>query len=373
MNQVARLRSRYLRLVSLLAVFSTSLAAAHEIRPTIATLTVQPAAPAELEIRIDLEAALSGLARADTVEGTAVYEELRALEPDALRRRFQDGSAALLSGFEIKFDDAIAPLSLRKLDIPAVGDKAVSRISTFSAEISIPSKARSVSWRAPAAIGSTVFRLIELPSRRALFAALLQPGEISPKIDIGAAKAGFDFGRYVVLGFEHIVPKGLDHILFVVGLFLLNARLRPLLWQVSAFTLAHSATLALGIYGVLRVPPSIVEPIIAASIVFVAVENLATDRLNRWRPAVVFLFGLIHGLGFAGVLAEIGLPKEAFISALLGFNIGVELGQLAVIAACFLAVGIWFRNRTWYRVAIARPASAAIALIAAYWFIERMA
>ena len=110
-----------------------------------------------------------------------------------------------------------------------------------------------------------------------------------------------------------------------------------------------------------------------ASIVFVAVENLFTDRLHRWRPFVIFAFGLLHGLGFAGVLAEIGLPKAHFVSALVGFNIGVELGQLAVIAACFLAVGLWFRHRQWYRQAITMPASIAVACIAVIWVVERTA
>ena len=104
-----------------------------------------------------------------------------------------------------------------------------------------------------------------------------------------------------------------------------------------------------------------------------AVENLFTDRLQRWRPAVVFAFGLLHGLGFAGVLSEVGLARAQFVTGLIGFNLGVELGQLAVIAACFLGVGLWFRHRHWYRRAIAMPASAAVALVAAFWFVERIA
>ncbi|MEM6734376.1 MAG: HupE/UreJ family protein, partial [Myxococcota bacterium] len=137
---------------------------------------------------------------------------------------------------------------------------------------------------------------------------------------------------YLVQGVLHIVPKGLDHILFVLGLFLLSTAWKPLLWQVSAFTLAHSVTLGLSMAGVWQMPGHIVEPIIAASIVYVAVENIFTTDLNPWRPVLVFAFGLLHGLGFAGVLGEIGMPTDAFFTALLAFNVGVELGQLAVIA-----------------------------------------
>jgi hydrogenase/urease accessory protein HupE len=176
----------------------------------------------------------------------------------------------------------------------------------------------------------------------------------------------------MVLGFTHILPLGLDHILFVLGLYLLSVHIRPLLIQVTSFTVAHSVTLGLGLYGVVTVSPSIVEPLIAASILFVAVENFVTDRLTLWRPYLVFGFGLIHGLGFAGVLHEIGLERDDFVNGLVAFNVGVELGQLAVIAIAFLATGLWFRDRPWYRNRIVRPASVVIGLAGAYWLVERL-
>ena len=177
--------------------------------------------------------------------------------------------------------------------------------------------------------------------------------------------------RYIALGFLHIIPKGLDHILFVLGLFLLSTSLRTLLWQISAFTLAHSVTLGLSMAGVWQMPGEVVEPIIAASIVYVAVENIYTAKLTPWRPALVFVFGLLHGLGFAGVLSEIGMPTDAFFTALLAFNIGVEVGQLSVIAIAFALV-FWIRNRPSYRQWVVVPASSAIALVGIYWTIERI-
>lgn len=176
---------------------------------------------------------------------------------------------------------------------------------------------------------------------------------------------------YVRLGFLHIIPKGLDHILFVLGLFFLGNSLRALLWQVSAFTAAHSVTLGLSMAGVWQVPGEIVEPIIAASIVYVAVENILTDKLNPRRTTLVFVFGLLHGLGFAGVLGEIGMPPGEFVTALLTFNVGVEVGQLTVIALAFALVG-GVRNRRTYRPWIAVPASFAIGLVGVYWTIERI-
>ena len=169
-------------------------------------------------------------------------------------------------------------------------------------------------------------------------------------------------GRYVVLGFTHILPKGLDHVLFVLGIFLVSRRLRPILLQVTAFTIAHSITLALSISGVFSLPPSIVEPAIAFSIAYIAIENVVVKDLRPWRYGMVFGFGLLHGLGFAGVLRELGLPPSAFVTALFGFNVGVELGQLTVIGAAFLMVGFWFRDRTWYRSRVVLPASLMIAV-----------
>ena len=176
---------------------------------------------------------------------------------------------------------------------------------------------------------------------------------------------------YVKMGFTHILPEGLDHILFVLGLFLLSTKLKPLLWQITAFTVAHSLTLGLALYGVVRLPSSIIEPIIAASIAFVAVENICTTELKPWRPFVVFAFGLVHGMGFAGALKDLGLHRSDFLTALVGFNVGVEMGQLSVVALAFLCVG-WLRSRPDYRKIVVVPASALIAVVAVFWTIQRV-
>lgn len=179
--------------------------------------------------------------------------------------------------------------------------------------------------------------------------------------------------EYVWLGFTHILPKGLDHILFVVGLFLLSSTWRALLMQVTAFTVAHSLTLALAMIGLVRVSPSVVEPLIALSIAYVAVENLVSRQVSRRRVAVVFLFGLLHGLGFAGVLSELGLPSGALVTALVSFNVGVETGQLAVVALTWLLVRTWRSEPSTYRRLVVAPASIAIALVGLYWTVERLA
>ena len=165
-----------------------------------------------------------------------------------------------------------------------------------------------------------------------------------------------DRARIPALGYTHILPKGLDHILFVLGLFLLSVRLRPILIQVTTFTIAHSITLGLTMYGIVSLPSRLVESLIALSIAYVAIENLMTSELKPWRLALVFLFGMLHGMGFAGVLSDLGLPRGAFLTALLSFNLGVEAGQLTVIALAALAVA-WYRHQPWYHRRVVVPAS----------------
>jgi HupE / UreJ protein len=177
---------------------------------------------------------------------------------------------------------------------------------------------------------------------------------------------------YLKLGFQHIIPQGFDHILFVAGLCLLSTKIKTILWQATAFTVAHSITLALSLKNIIVAPPAIVEPIIALSILFVAVENLILNELKPWRIVIVFLFGLIHGMGFASSLNEIGLPPNKFYTSILSFNLGVELGQVAIITAMFLLIIIPLRKSKGYRKMIVYPLSILIGLVAAYWTVERI-
>jgi hypothetical protein len=177
---------------------------------------------------------------------------------------------------------------------------------------------------------------------------------------------------YFKLGISHIVPYGLDHILFVASLCLLNTKFKTILWQATAFTIAHTITLALSMKGIINLPAEVVEPLIAISIMFVAIENILLSELKVWRIAIVFLFGLVHGMGFASALNEIGLPRNQFFTSIFSFNAGVEIGQISVISIVFLLIIIPLGKMTWYKKGVVFPVSAAIALIAAYWTIQRM-
>ncbi len=180
------------------------------------------------------------------------------------------------------------------------------------------------------------------------------------------------FVDYLILGFKHIIPLGFDHILFILSLFLLSPKLKTMVWQATAFTVAHSITLGLAAYGLVSLPPHIIEPIISLSIMFVALENIITEKLKPARLLIVFVFGLIHGLGFAGVIQDQGLPKREFFNALISFNVGVELGQIVVILTAWYLFGKWFSQKPWYRTRIVIPLSVIIAVIALYWTVERL-
>ncbi len=211
----------------------------------------------------------------------------------------------------------------------------------------------------------TLDRTLRLPLAETALDSLLERAR-----EGGAGTDGV-FGRFTVLGFAHILPYGLDHILFVLGLFFFSTRMRPLLFQVTAFTVAHSITLALSVLGVFALSPAIVEPLIALSIIVVGIENVFFRKVRASRWLVVFAFGLLHGMGFAGVLHDLGLPEGAFWPALIGFNLGVEIGQVAVIAIAF-ALTVWFRKKSWYFARIVVPASLAISAMGLVWLAFRL-
>jgi hypothetical protein len=177
---------------------------------------------------------------------------------------------------------------------------------------------------------------------------------------------------YFQLGFKHIIPQGLDHVLFIIGLCLIHTRIKPIIYQATAFTLAHTIALALSMKDIIVAPPQLIEPVIALTIAFVAVENLILSKAKPWRLLIVFLFGLVHGMGFASSLNEIGLPPGNFATSILLFNLGVEVCQVLIIAAVFGLLILPFKEKAWYRWRIVYPVSVMIALISSYWTVLRI-
>ena len=178
--------------------------------------------------------------------------------------------------------------------------------------------------------------------------------------------------QYLLLGFTHVIPLGFDHILFILSIFFLNSNVKSVIVQCSVFTIAHSFSLALTAAGYIIPPSQIIEPLIALSILFTSIENIVHDKINTYRLVIIFLFGLIHGMGFASALKEIGLPPTHFWASLISFNIGVEFGQITIILLAYFLISKWFSKKFWYKQRIVYPLSSIIGCIALYWTIERI-
>ena len=352
-------------------------ALAHDLSFTDTRLAIRGDGTFRADLRCDLDALALGVdPKADAREVVAAIRSRSPAERDALLDHLRE---LLARRVRVRFDGSPAPFEVgfpeRASDPAAVADAPGATVFGLTAELTgrVPPGAGEVTFWASRAF-PPVNLTVAQDGLAGVARVVLQSGEESPPLRLGRAARGPGRGetalRYLRLGFRHIVPEGMDHMLFVLGLFLLSARLRPLLLQVSAFTLAHTATLALSTLGVVRLSPAVVEPLIALSIAYVAVENTLRQELRPWRAVLVFGFGLLHGLGFAGALGELGLPRGDFLTGLLAFNAGVELGQLAVLAAAFLATSA-FRGKPWYRRRVVVPLSLAIAVVGLYWTVTR--
>ena len=348
-------------------------APAHDFQFTQVVVVLSSDGGYQADVAADVDALALGLD--PSTDSAVVAQRMGALSPAELDEAMVRARAAFLGRTQLFFDGQV---QRPEVEFPQHGTPAAqaAEIPTVLGTLArltgrIPAGSNDVTFRA-----GEEFKVVHLtifdPSQSGQTSFTLDPGETSPRYLLGETEQPSQnvFWRYTVLGFEHILPKGVDHILFVLGLFLLSTRFKPLLWQITAFTVAHSVTLALSMFDVISLPSRLVESLIALSIAYVAVENVLTSELKPWRPAVVFAFGLLHGMGFAGVLRELGLPRDQFVPALVAFNVGVELGQLSVVALALASVGR-FRSQPYYRKAIVIPASVAIAAVGIYWAVER--
>jgi hypothetical protein len=347
-------------------------AIAHEAERTKVTLALAADGSFTLDVAND---PMWLLLRLETFAGGSVPANMTAAERDArlaqLTSVFADRVVLFVDAHEVRASTVIY--------VPPVGDQGSgirdqgNALATFHLTGTMPRDATRLRWLY-GLVGDRYPLEIRQPDGSSAI-EWIEGTNWSGVIDLSrsfARPTRLEIARqYLWLGYTHILPKGLDHILFVLGIFLLSPRLKPMLLQVTAFTLAHSITLGLSIYGLVSLPSRIVEPLIALSIAYVAIENLITRELKPWRLALVFMFGLLHGLGFAGVLRDLGLPRGEFLTALLTFNLGVEGGQLTIIAVAMIAV-FPFMKKGWYRQRVVIPASLLIAAIGIYWTIARL-
>jgi hypothetical protein len=370
-------RSHSLAAAAVLLLASPIAAVAHDFKILDARVLLRSDATYQVDLICDLDELAMGAARG--TDSHALYELIRSLSPEELAATSEKLRATIQRRVTLRFDEARGDFDVTFPEYdqpPSTQPDALPTVFGLTARLTgaVPAGASDFVFFASRAFGPVKLR-IEDERADATTYEMLPAGARSTAYRLGHVNPSQTMGqaalRYLLIGFEHILPFGADHILFVLGLFLLSTNLRPLLIQTGCFTVAHTLTLALSVFGVVQLSPALVEPLIAASIVYVAVENICVRKLTPWRPAVVFMFGLLHGLGFAGALAKHGLTHGSAVVGLLSFNVGVELGQIAVIGLAFLAVG-WFGKRAWYRRGVVVPGSCAVALVGAFWTVQRV-
>jgi hydrogenase/urease accessory protein HupE len=353
---------------SVVALLCSLAIRAHEIGTTRVSVLFQEGRTYDIEIVTDAAALLEKL---EAAAGRSSAADIHPARVQSLLTSFDE---TFRRRVKIAFDSSEVSPTVTYSVGPGMDD-ASAAVATIRMTGPIPPKARHFTWSYAWTFASYAMTVRGAASEKPT-TEWLEGGQSSAPFALTAQATPVDrlgtTWRYFTLGFTHIMPNGLDHMLFVLGIYLLSGRARSVLWQVSAFTVAHSITLGLSMYGVVAVSPRIVEPLIALSIAYVAIENICLSELKSWRVVLVFAFGLLHGMGFAGALKELGLPRSEFVTALLMFNIGVEAGQLAVIGVVFVLVGWHCAQRDWYRSRIVVPASMLIATTAIYWTIERL-
>ena len=348
---------------------------AHELRPAIADVTMTKT-KVKIELLLTVETLLAGIdlsevINTDDAPQAIIYDQLRSLTDTELANLVSKEWPSLAQGLLIEGGGSF---KLNNIEVIPETNLDLPRDTKLTIQVDLPMNDDPVAFGWVARNGGLVVRH---GTGDNAYAAFLNGGELSAPLP----RAGFVdetkvqvFWRFMVEGIKHIIPKGLDHILFVFGLFLFSLAWRPLLSQITAFTLAHTVTLGLSILNFITIPALqmwLVEALIAISISYVAIENILRPKLGWWRIVVVFGFGLLHGLGFASVLGDLGLAQGQFILSLVAFNIGVEFGQLTVIAVAFMLLALPFGRFIQYRKVVVFPCSLTIATIGIYWFFER--
>jgi len=360
--------------------FFSSTINSHEIKPAIVDLIIADG-QASIDFKINAEQILAGVDASqyqDTNDApqAELYDQFREKNEEELKQDIQQNWNLFQDQITINGLEG-SSLSLVDLMIDQDVNPEYPRDTNLKTEALLNQNEISIQFATE--LGPVVIRQFEdISKENMIFSTYLQPGEISAELSpLSQATMSQTIIEYIILGIEHIVHKGLDHILFIFGVFFFAVKLKPLLWQVTMFTLAHSLTLILASLKLVFIPASIIEPLIALSIGYVAFENIFQrqsrfhSRSNTIRYAVIFFFGLIHGLGFAFVLEDIGLPTGQLILSLLSFNIGVEIAQIGLVVLAYLLM-FYPSKQLWYRKAIQIPCSLVIGLIGIYWFFERV-
>ncbi len=366
---------RMIKYLFFLILILSSPLRSHEIKPAVMDITIIEG-NASIEFKLNAETVLSEIDASlyqDTNDSpqSQKYDALRALSTEEVEKMVIENENQFKDKIKINIGDETISFSLTNVETFQEINDEFPRDTALSIGFEIKDEPFTIQFEKE--LGPVVIRHFEdLSKESVLFTTYLQPAERSSLISQQTRSSSLSTTiEYLVLGIEHIVPKGLDHILFIIGIFFYAIKFKPLLLQVTMFTVAHSITLILASFDLIFIPATIVEPLIALSISYVAIENIFQKRSTLLRYLIIFIFGLIHGLGFAFVLGDIGLNTSQLVLSLISFNIGVEIAQIAIIILASIIFIIPSRQ-SWYRTFLQIPVSILISMIGLYWFIERV-
>jgi hydrogenase/urease accessory protein HupE len=339
---------------------------AHQVNLSTARVEMRP------QRLVAVEVALKG-SDADRLAGTQVFDEQKGLVDPARIAASTAAIAAYVGAHVAVTGTDGTPCTPGVAEVVADGDGVIIRNSFSCRDVAGDLVYRSTVLTAN---DRTARQVVLIGAGENAPQALLDDAHTTVTLSAAAPPLWVTMRRYLVTGIEHIF-LGYDHIAFLIAIVLWAQRLWPVVKIVTAFTLAHSLTLSLAALQIVVIPSTIVEPAIAASIVFVALENFfSRDVGGRWR--VTFAFGLIHGFGFAGALQEFGLPPNAVVPALAAFNIGVEIGQVAIVSIVVPALMAVDQLLAADRAVPVRAAplvyalSTAITVLGGYWLLTRV-
>ncbi len=369
------------KLLLSLLVLASALAKADVVKPALVEISIFADKKVEIVVNLSLEAAMTGIGtqykKTTDAPSSDKYDELRALDPEVLRNKFIKFEDKFINSIQFKVNGVLQDLQLDSADIDIVGYKKRPRKTILTYSAKLDEWPKIIQWQYATIYGDSALRYQVYKEDEYNWSQWqwLRDGDPSGVIDINHPEPLSDFERFIQftgIGFNHVVPLGWDHILFIIGMALSSLLWRRLLLLVTTFTLAHTLTLGLAMYGVIEVSARIVEPIIAFSIAYVAIENLLAKQSIRRKSIVVFLFGLIHGLGFASMLKSFDMAPESFLATLIGFNLGVELAQIAIVLGVVVVLLTIRGLKLNYRKLAVMPVSILIALIGFWWGIERI-
>ena len=370
-----------LYLFIIISIFFCNSSIAHEIKPSIADFTYDENY-LNIEVRLNAELILSNIdasniSNTNSSPLTEIYDRYRLLDKKDLENSILESWKDISSNIFIKINNKLKKIDLIKIETQDVKNFEISRDTLIYFRVLLNQKSEHFTFQWAKNYGPIILRENnDLKLEDDLVTEYLQSGTESDPIffkENNIRSMFTSFTKFFVLGIQHIIPKGLDHILFIFGLFLFSSSLNKLIKQITIFTIAHSITLIFVSLSLIKINPQIVEPIIALSIVYVGLENIFKNYIKEYmRYVVILFFGLLHGLGFALVLSDIGYRSSKLFLNLISFNIGIEIAQILIILFLYLLIAIKFAKNKYYRIAFQIPSSILIASIGLYWFAERI-